>query len=518
MREPPRAIDWLVPTFAVTLGAHTVAYLVTRVTIELMRGVTPFAHRSRAFEQLILPYWVAVSYVVPLTALVVYLWPIVGHFRAGCPRPAPALVQRRVVSTPAVLALVSFAPWLAGTVFFPSITLVKFGTWSPDLMSQQVLSPLVNGFLATAMTYLFGDLVFRRRVVPWVFPDGRLTAVAGALVLGVQGRLLVFLVAVGFVPLFVALGLVRAAAARLDAGLPVERVMPAMTSASEITFGVFLALGMLLTLMLARTFTRPLGEVAAVLRRVEEGDLDAKVVVTASDEVGVLEDGVNAMVAALRDRERILQAFGRVVEPAVRDRLLSGELSEGGEERTATVLFCDLRGFTALAERMPPAELVQTLNEFFAAMAPCVREHGGFVDKFIGDALLGVFGLLDLEGETAADGAASAVRCALGLRARLGDLNARRVATGRPALAFKIGVHTGRVVAGRIGAVERHEYTIVGDTVNVAARLEKMAAEAGYDVLVSEETWRLAGVDGGRAAGEVVLRGRHAPVRVVALG
>jgi len=354
-----------------------------------------------------------------------------------------------------------------------------------------------------------------------VFPEGRLTDVAGTFVLGVQGRLLVFLVAVGFVPLFVALGLVRAAAVRLDAGLPIERVMPAMTSASEITFAVFLALGTLLTLMLARTFTRPLGAVAHVLRRVQEGDLGASAVVSSSDEVGVLEDGVNAMVAALRDRERILQAFGRVVEPAVRDRLLSGELQEGGEERTATVLFCDLRGFTALAEHTPPAELVRTLNEFFAAMTPCVRECGGFVDKFIGDALLGVFGLLDVDGEVAvADGAGAAVRCALALRARLGELNAWRVATGRPALAFKIGVHTGRVVAGTIGAADRHEYTIVGDTVNVAARLEQLAAEAGHDVLVSEETWVLAGRNGeeGRAAGEVVLRGRHAPVRVVAVG
>src|SRR5262249_43884500 len=129
-------------------------------------------------------------------------------------------------------------------------------------------------------------------------------------------------------------------------------------------------------------------------------------------------------------------------------------------------------------------------------------------------------GLLDEHGQTtAADGAAAAVRCALALRARLVELNAWRVATGRPALAFKIGVHTGRVIAGTIGAAERHEYTIVGDTVNVAARLEQLAAEKGYDLLVSEETWTLAGRNGeeGTSAGEVVLRGRYAPVRVVAV-
>jgi adenylate cyclase len=441
MREPPRAIDWLVPTFAAALGAHALASCVTRVTIELMRGVTPFASRVRALDEAILPYWLGVAFTLPVVGVLWYLAPVVRYFRAGCPRPAPELVQRRVVSAPALLAVVSFTPWLLATLFFPAVTIAVFGTWSTDLMSQQVLSALVNGFLATATTYLLADLIFRRRVVPWVFPDGRLTAVAGTFVLGVRGRLLVFLMAVGFVPLFVALGLVRAAAVRLEAGLPVERVMPAMTEASEITFGVFLALGTFLTLVLARTFTRPLGDVVNVLRRVQEGDLAAAAAVTSSDEVGVLEDGVNAMVAGLRDRERILQAFGRVVEPAVRDRLLSGTLQEGGEERTATVLFCDLQGFTALAERTPPAELVRTLNEFFAAMTPWVRECGGFVDKFIGDALLGVFGLLDADtADAVADGAAAAVRCALGLRARLAELNARRAAAGRSALALKVGV------------------------------------------------------------------------------
>src|SRR5262249_56975209 len=121
------------------------------------------------------------------------------------------------------------------------------------------------------------------------------------------------------------------------------------------------------------------------------GALRRGVRVSASDEVGVVEEGVNALLAALREKERILGTFGRIVEPAVRDRLLAGEVEAGGEGRAATVLFCDLRGFTALAERSSPGELVATLNQLFTVLTAWGRTCGGFVDKFLGHGLLLVF-------------------------------------------------------------------------------------------------------------------------------
>ena len=505
-----------------TLVANTLASWTTSVTIELMRSSSEFANQVRAHDIAVLPYYWIVTYTVAPAAVLAYLWPIVAYFRAGCPEPAPLAVRRRVISAPLVVTLIAFASWLAGLLVFPPLTILRFGRWSPELMSQQILSPLVNGFLAATTSYLFIDWVFRRMVVPRVFPGGRLTDVSCTLALGVQGRLVVFLIAVGFVPLFTLFGLVRAAVVRLDAGMPVETVMSALAHASLVTFGVFIVLGIALTMLLARTFTGPLGAIAGALRRVRAGRLDEEVPVTAGDEIGVLEDGLNAMVGALREKERILQTFGRVVEPSIRDRLLAGDIEVGGEVRTVSVLVCDLRGFTTMAERTPPAELVATLNEFFTVMTVWVRECGGFVEKFMGDALLAVFGLFDEDGEAAlADGAAAAVRSALGMCERLDRLNAERVATGRPRLAVKIGIHTGPVVAGTIGARDRHEFTVVGDTVNVADRLQQLCHELGSDVVASEATYRFAAargaVDGTPRNASVALRGRDAPVSVYAL-
>lgn len=512
---------WLVLTLATAVGANMLAGVTTAVTIDLMRGPSEFAVAARAYELTLLPYWRCVVYPVVLSCVLFYLWPLVTYARRGWPGGPSITVRRRAVSGPFVVASSGFAGWLTSTVLFPFLTVRHFGRWSPELMSQQVLSPLVNGFLAATTIYLLVDLIFRHAVVPRVFPAGQSVDTPGTISLGVQGRLLVFLVAVAFVPLFMLFGLVRAATVRLEAGMPVAEVMGGLDRATMITFAVFLVLGIGLTLGLARTFTGPLGAIARALRRVQAGDLATTVARTSSDEVGMLEDGVNAMVAALTERERILHTFGRVVEPAVRDRLLAGDLLPGGEMRTVSVLFCDLRGFTTLAERTPAAELVATMNEFFTAVAGCAREHGGVVDKFIGDAVLAVFGLFDRDTHPGA-GAAAAVRCALAMRVRVADLNVARAAAGTPALAVKIGIDTGEVVAGLIGASDRHEYTVLGDAVNVAARLEALCGEQGCDLLVSERTWGLAAPrDVGAVAearGTLALRGRDEPIRVFAFG
>ncbi len=509
---------WFVLGVLIALAANALASFTTTVTIDLMRGVSDFALAVRAHDLTILPYYRAIAFPAATAAITWYLWPIIAYFRCGTDRQAPAIVERRVISAPLVTAVVGFTPWLAGALLFPLLTLHRFGRWSGELASQQVLSTLVNGFLAATTTYLLLDWVFRARVVPRVFPRGRLSEVPGSAALGVRARLLVFLIAVAFTPLFTVLGLVRAAAVRVESGIEAQSVVAALTAASQVTFVVYVALGIALTLLVAGTLTRPLAAVVAALRRIQTGDLDVAVQVTASDEVGVLEDGVNAMAAALREKERILCTFGHIVEPAVRDHLLAGDLRLGGELRRASVLFCDLRGFTSLAERMPPSEVVATLNEFFSAVTAWVRECGGFVDKFIGDAVLVVFGLFETATAAERAAAAAALRCALGMQGQLAELNARRTEAGYQPLSVSIGIHSGELLAGTIGASDRHEYTVIGDTVNVAARVQQLCKTEGCRLMLTESTRQLAEAHGCTLAeatpDTVQLRGRDEPIRV----
>jgi adenylate cyclase len=521
--KPVRVPGWVLLGLLVVIGANLMAGIATRVTIDLMQGASEFARAVRARDLSLLPLFNCITYPTLIVLSVAYLWPLIAFFRCGAADVPSSVVQRRAVNGPVVVAALGFSGWVAGALFFPALTVARYGHWSTDLMSQHVLSPLVNGFLAATTAYLFVDWVFRTQVIPHVFPGGHLTDVAGTMALGVSGRLAVFLVAVAFLPLFTMLGLVRAAAARLGAGLPVDAVVPALVESSEATFVLYVALGIALTALLARTFTRPLGEVAAALRRVRGGSLERPIPVTSADEIGVLEEGVNAMAASLRERERILQTFGRVVEPAVRDRLLAGGLRAEGEERIASVLFCDLRGFTALAEHTPPRQLVATLNQFFTTMTAWARDCEGFVDKFVGDGMLVVFGLFDEDPSRGpAVGAAAAVRCALGMGARLDQLNGERAALGHDPLAIKIGVHSGPLIAGTFGAADRHEYTVIGDTVNVAARLEELCHEHGCQLIVSATAWRLAQAGGlalpPAAAAAARPRGRDEPVDLYCVG
>jgi hypothetical protein len=138
-----------------TLAANGLAACTTTVTIDLMRGTSEFARTVRATSDLlVLPYYQLVAFTGGTAIVIVYLWPIVAYFRQGCPEPAPLEVRRRVISAPLVVSLVAFACWLAGLLIFPPLTMLRFGRWSPELMSQHVLSPLVNGFLAATTCYL----------------------------------------------------------------------------------------------------------------------------------------------------------------------------------------------------------------------------------------------------------------------------------------------------------------------------------------------------------------------------
>jgi adenylate cyclase len=194
----------------------------------------------------------------------------------------------------------------------------------------------------------------------------------------------------------------------------------------------------------------------------------------------VLED---RLAAASRGLESLQQSFTRFVPAAVVESVIAHGVSTRSEKKDVTVLFADLKGFTALAEALDPDLLVRILNGYFERMSAAISSHRGHVAKFIGDGLLALFGALEPNPWQAAD----AVHAALAMRDALAEYNARLRADGRPPLAMGVGIHRGSVVAGMIGSAELLEYGVIGSTVNVAARVEQLTRVHDVDILVTAD-------------------------------
>ncbi|HLD30296.1 MAG TPA: adenylate/guanylate cyclase domain-containing protein [bacterium] len=270
--------------------------------------------------------------------------------------------------------------------------------------------------------------------------------------------------------------------------------------------GLILFAGVFFTFISIGYMVRPIHALAGAADEVSAGRLNVSVRESGNDEVGDLSRTFNHMIKGLREREFMRNTFGKYVNPEVANRVLKGELKLGGEKRDATILFCDIRDFTALSEKMQPEEVVHMLNEYFNDIVEEISEYGGNIDKYIGDAVLAEFGV-PLAQE---DHAFRAVSAALGLRERLREFNRK---SGRE-LRFGIAIHTGPVVVGNIGSEKKMEYTCIGDTVNTAVRLEAMNKEWRTDIIMSEETYRRVEKSVvAKMKGEVLLRGKTERIR-----
>jgi adenylate cyclase len=219
---------------------------------------------------------------------------------------------------------------------------------------------------------------------------------------------------------------------------------------------------------------------------VARGDFDTAAPVVSNDEIGAVAEGFNRMVAGLRERERIRETFGKYVTPEVRDEILAGRVSFGGQVREVTILFSDLRDFTPWVESHAPDEVVRDINAYFTLMEGAIRAHGGLVVQFIGDEIEAVFGAPIADPHHADH----AVAAALEMCRRLEVWNEERRAAGAIVLRHGIGVHTGEVLAASIGSPERLSYALVGDPVNLASRIQGLTKDVGGTVLVSGDTVR----------------------------
>ncbi len=382
---------------------------------------------------------------------------------AGLWLGAALLVAAVNVGEPAV------AGHLAWTILLGGVTVCAIG----HLLVERELRPVVELALASGPP--------ARRAWP-----------------GVEGRLVLAWVLATGSPL---LGIITVGSDALLNDVPADEVARSVLVLGVVAF----VTGLGVMVVVARSVSSPLNAVRKALGRVQAGDLDTDVRVDDGSEVGLLQSGFNSMVMGLRDRQRVQDLYARHVGEDVAREALAAEPRLGGEVHDVAVLFVDLVGSTTLATQEPPERVVARLNAFFAVVVDTVARHGGWVNKFEGDAALCVFGAPVAQ----QDAAGCALSAARELRTRL-----RREL---PWADAGIGLSAGPAVAGWVGAVQRFEYTVIGDPVNEASRLCELAKRRPERLLASGAIVGRAGEDerGHWTVGEAVtLRGRTAPTPV----
>ncbi|MBA3328817.1 MAG: adenylate/guanylate cyclase domain-containing protein [Solirubrobacterales bacterium] len=414
------------------------------------------------------------------------------------PEDAPA-AWAALVSLP--LRALSYRWFFAVPVNLVPIAVVI--TWFLDLEWYSVA--ILVGGSAVVVAYgvllrFFGLELVLRPVLEQVARDLPARArVEGTRVVPVRWRLLVALPAINVITGVVVSALSTTGSAELaDLGFDVVvAVVVAFTLSLE------------LSILLSRSILGPLGDLRRATEEVARGDLTVRVPVLSTDETGRLSGAFNDMVAGLEEREALREAFGSYVDPELADRVLTEGAVLEGQEVEVSVLFLDIRDFTAFAERSTATEVVAELNGFFEVVVPVLVAHGGHANKFIGDGLLGVFGAPDRR----EDHADRAVCAALEMATRVRE-------TYRGRLRIGIGVNSGPVVSGTVGGGGRLEFTVIGDPVNTAARVEQLTRETGDDLLITEATRVLLtrAPVGFEPRGTVALKGKservevHAPV------
>ncbi len=398
--------------------------------------------------------------------------------------------RRMALGAPAEAVRVSTVTWLLGAVVFAMLGATESLVAAAYIFSAVIL----GGITTTAVWYLIAERIMRpvsaraldgapagHRYGPSIQLKLAMawTLATGVPLLGVATLAVGYLSDVGFQPyrtLAVILGLVVVA----------------------------LVVGMFTLFVAARSITERVRELRRALSRVQAGDFSTRVLVDDASEIGRLQVGFNAMAAGLAERERIRETFGTYVDRDVAEHILRGAAVQA-DEVEVTLMFVDIRSFTTFAERVRPIDVVAALNRLFERIVPLVHRHGGHVDKYAGDGLFAVFGAPRRQ----ADHADRALKAALEISEAVSD-------EFGTALSVGIGLNSGTVVAGNIGGAGRLEFSVIGDAVNIASRVESATRQTGDQILLTAQTRALLGEDHGDFVSRpgLTLKGKAAPVQI----
>ena len=437
----------------------------------------------RFLNQYLFIGYLVLAFIGGVIASTLLLLPVLRVDRAGA--EFDGAIRRRTLRLPFHQAIISGTMWLIGTLLFAAVNVGH----SPRLALIVSVTSLLGGSTTVLISYLQAERIMRPITVR-ALASG---VPANRHVPGVRRRIFLGWALTTVIPIAGILLILTGHWFGLFGDDPGTILVALAVLASVAVIAGAIGMG-----LVSDSIADPVREMQAGVSRVKQGDLETRVTIYDSSEIGRLAQGFNEMVTGLQEREAIQDLFGRYVGEDVARNALERGTELGGQEREVAVLFVDLTGSTEFAAAHEPAEVVSVLNEFFRIAVEAVDSNGGYINKFQGDALLAVFGEpLEVDNE-----AGRALRAARALQSRLAELSP---------LSAGIGVSYGTVIAGHIGHAKRFEYTVIGDPVNEAARLTTLAKMEQGHVLASAATIHHA--DGPEAARWVLgqsveLRGR----------
>ncbi len=315
----------------------------------------------------------------------------------------------------------------------------------------------------------------------------------------------------GYAPIYNSRG-ERVALVGIDMSLTnINKKIFLIKKAGVISLGISVLLSILLSLYFSNKFLSPLNLLKNHFKNISKGNFSV-IEIDRKDEIGELFKGFNQMVQEIKEKQLLKSFLGKIIEPTLVKDIVSDQVKLGGEIVETVVMFCDIEGFTRLCSTLPPTAIVTILNTYFTEMVEIINKWGGYVDKFLGDGMLIVFG----HPQKLPNPWDSAVYASMEMIKKCEELN-QKLVLKKHHISNAIGIHSGPVVSGLIGSPERLEYTVIGDTVNIAQRLEKINRKLNTKISISKEVYKLLDKKikkNFKAMGRHSIKGKDSPAEI----
>jgi len=388
--------------------------------------------------------------------------------------------RQRLIHLPWFAAAICGAAWFLCIPVFIGALLQVQNPLDPRLLWHLPISFCVSGFIAVTHSFFLVELASHWGLFPVFFRDVRADRTPNIFTLSLRGRGILWAISASICPIASLLLLMFAPRSpAIDAGW-----------FAVFVGGIGMVFGIITALMMSRLVAKPIDQLRAAADAVSHGKFDVHLAVTRADEFGRLLGEMDHMIAELREKEKLRQTFGLHVGRRAAERILARDPGLSGVEEEITVMFVDMRSWTARASASPPAEIVEIMNDFFRVSVRAVEEeHRGMVNKYLGDGFMAIFGA----GDSGSNHACDAVSAGCGILRAVKGLNDELAAKERAPIQIGIGIHSGPAIVGSVGSPQRLEFTAIGNTVNVASRIQSLTKTVGRPLLVTKAVRDRAG-------------------------